>query len=431
MLTKFNMKSKNMTSKNLLVFLVTALALLVSVTAVSAFGDITEVEVNNIDALGTTIDFANFAGQRIPVTVVFKADNGVDPNVNNERVAEDARVTVWISGERRDAVESDRFDVFEGRTYTRTVFIDMPFDLDDELEESRKLQVVVESEKDGTADEEKIDFTVQRESYFIEILSVDMNKNANAGESLAVDVVVKNRGSQFAEDTFVRVNIPTLGVEDRVYFGDLAPTDRSDPDKEDAVERRVYLKIPQNAKPGLHTVEIEAFNKDSITRTEKRVLVGEGSKEDTIVVAPVTSKQLGAGETGTYSMTIVNKGNNVRIYDLGVESPNRLKVDLEETIVVVPAGTSRTVNFKAMSTTEGSYTFVVNVNSDGQLVNSKVFSANVDGVGVKTSDNGAGNATVLLTVILAIVFIVLLVVLIVLLTRKPTEKSEEFGESYY
>jgi hypothetical protein len=50
-----------------------------------------------------------------------------------------------------------------------------------------------------------------------------------------------------------------------------------------------------------------------------------------------------------------------------------------------------------------------------------------------TGDKDAGIPTsiIVLTVVLVIIFVVLLVVLIVLLTKKPTERSEDFGESYY
>lgn len=120
--------TKTMTKKNLLVLLVTLFALALSFQGVSAFGEITSIEVNNIQALDANgdpigIDFASFAGERVPVLVSF---DGTAP-------AEDVRVVVWISGERSDAVESSRFDVLNGSTYTRTVFVEVPFDLDEDL----------------------------------------------------------------------------------------------------------------------------------------------------------------------------------------------------------------------------------------------------------------------------------------------------------
>ena len=64
----------------------------------------------------------------------------------------------------------------------------------------------------------------------------------------------------------------------------------------------------------------------------------------------------------------------------------------------------------------------------------------ITGLAADSTDSSAINAgktdkiptsIVVLTVVLVVVFVVLLVVLIVLLTKKPTDKVEDFGESYY
>jgi len=412
-----------MTGKNLLVLIVSVFALAVLVSgSVSAFGEIVDVEIGGVHALGGTVNLANFAGDRVPILVVFNAGAG-DPG---EVLAEDVRIKAWISGESQHLAVSDRFDVLAGTTYTQVVYLDVPADLDDELDELRSLEIVVESRLD-TADQVNIDFTVQRESYLLEILSVDMDSDVNLGESLVVDVVLKNRGRQFAEDAFLRIRIPELGLEEKTYFGDLAPTDQDDPDKEDAVERRTYVRIPSNAKPGLYDVEIEAFNADSFDIVERRILVGGGAEENTMVVTSSTSKTFSTGETETYRLTLVNRGNVVRVFELNVDAPERLDVELSEALVVVPAGSSRTVDIQVDSSVRDDYVFTVDVMSDdGALIDSETFSASV----VEGSNEATANTTVLLTVILAIIFVVLLVVLIVLLTRKP-ETREEFGESYY
>ena len=274
-------------------------------------------------------------------------------------------------------------------------------------------------------DEQSISLGGQRESYVVEILDVDFEPQVKAGDTLALDVVLKNRGREEAEDTFVRARIPSLGIEDRGYFGDLSEKDQSDPDKEDSSERRLFLRVPANTPAGVYVVEIDAFNSDSATTISKRVAVVSAG-DDSIIVSPVSSRTFGSGETGKYSLTLVNTGSNVAVYELVVEAPAELNVEVSETVLAIPAGTSRTVQIDATSSRADDYAFAVNVHSDGQLVTTKQFMAKVtEGRTVST-----GNATVLLTVVLAIIFIVLLVVLIVLLTRRP-EKSEEFGESYY
>jgi len=396
-----------------LVYLVAVLAVaLISLSVVSAsFADITSVEVNGVEGIGAG-SIAAFAGETIPVRVIFQAN--ADSN--------DTRLKVWISGNRDYSISTGRFDVIAGHTYSRLVSVQVPFDIDPQ--EDLTLIVSVESRNEGLADSVEIPIGAERESYIVEPLDVDMPSKVVAGQSLVSNVVLKNRGRQEAEDTFVRARIPALGIESRVYFGDLSALDQADPDKEDAAERTLILKVPGDAPAGVYLVEFEVFNADyTATVTKKVAVVGAG--ENSRVVSSSTSKSFNAGETATYTLTLVNAGDSVRVYEIDVVSSSDLKVDADETVIAVPAGESKTVKLMASSTKTGKQSFTVNVMSDGNLVQSQAFIANVEGKGLST-----GNATVVLTVVLAIIFVVLLVVLIVLLTRKP-EKKEEFGESYY
>lgn len=412
-----------MRCKTFLVLLVSAFVLAFAAQAVSAFGTIQEVQFDDVVVYPTSasVDLANFAGTSIPVEINFLATAD----------ALDVRIKAWISGERDTVAVSERFDVVANRTYKRTVLLQIPTDLNDRLDEVRALEIAVEN-REQTADEESIDFTVQRESYIIEILSVNLQSQVKSGESLVIDTVLKNIGRHTADDVFLKVSVPQLGLETTTYFGDLTPTDRSSPDKEDAVERRTFLRLPADTPAGLYTVELKASNSDSVTTMQRKILV-DGAEEDTMFVASATSKTFSTGETGEYKITLVNRGSVVRVYEIEATSVSSdLNLDVSDPMVVVPAGSSKTISVLASAAQRDDYDFRVTVKSDqGNVLSEKNFVANVRDKG--TTGTGApisNNATVLLTIVLAIVFVVLLVVLIVLLTRKP-EKSEEFGESYY
>jgi len=418
-----------MESKNNLVLLVAVFALATLFVSsagathenlqglVKNFATITNVEVNGIEETGaltgTVVNIGAFAGETLPVRITFNA-------VDN---ASDVRLKVWISGEKENIVSSERFDVIKGSTYSRLVSVPVPFDIDPE--EEMRLYITIESRDGGLPTADIVRIKAQRESYLVEILDADMPADVKAGDNLAVNVVLKNRGRQFAEDTFVRAKIPALGIEAKSYFGDLSPVDQNDPDKEDSAERRVTLNIPRSAKAGVYVVELEAYNGDSITTLSKKVSI-VGASGESSVVSKTASKTFGVNEKEKFSITLVNTGDKVRIYELvGESSSEDLDISVDDSVIVIPAGESKTVDVTAKALKAGKYTFAVNVISDGDLVKKEVFTATVEGDG-KVS---AGNTTVLLTVILAIVFVVLLVVLIVLLTRKPEKK--EFGESYY
>jgi uncharacterized membrane protein len=250
-----------------------------------------------------------------------------------------------------------------------------------------------------------------------------MDSNVQAGNTLGLDIVIKNNGIHLAEDSFVEVTIPALNVDQRAYFGDLSAVDQSNPDMTDSVERRMLVSIPSNAPAGVYPVQITAFNADSTTSATKKVAIS-GAGASSMVVAPATSKTFDVSSKGTYSVTVVNSGDKVGIYSLTFQTPSGLTVNSDEPVFAVPAGSSKTVTFDVSANSAGTYNFAVDVTANGDLVKTESFTATVEG------SNFAGNATVLVTIVLAIVFVVLLVVLIVLLTKKP-QKAEEFGESYY
>jgi hypothetical protein len=294
------------------------------------------------------------------------------------------------------------------------------------------LKISIESEHDGEVPVADISLAGQRESYVLEILDVNIQSKLVAGTSVPLDIVLKNRGIHFAEDAFVKVSIPALGIENSAYFGDLSPVDepieagsQDRLDKEDAVERVMYLNVPQGVKAGVYVLELEAYSDDSSTSYSTKVAV-VGSGDQSSVVASTQSKTFAVGEKVSYSMTLVNTGSNVQVYQLVFDAPEELSVSTDESTVVIPAGSSKTVKVDVSASKAGKYTFTTNVLSDGNTAKSQTFNALVEG---NSKNVASTNTTVLLTVVLAIIFVVLLVVLIVLLTRKPEKK--ELGESYY
>jgi len=401
-----------MKTQKILVSLVAIFALAI-LTIASVSASSMNVEVSGFD---NPTDLAVFAGQTLPVVVSFVADFD----------ASDVRVKAWISGDKEYTVSTERFDVITGKRYSKFVMVEIPSNIDPS--EDLKLEVLVESRNDGTMEESEVELSAQRESYNVEILDAEMNSEVKAGTSLPIDIVLKNRGYNLAEDTFVKVTIPSLGIVQKAYFGDLSSVDEANPDKEDSVAKRIVLNIPSNAATGLYLVELQVYNADSNSVVTKKVSVVSGANGNSLFVTDANSKTFAANDRTVYSLTLVNSGDKIRVYNLVAQTSSSLTVDFDESTVIVPAGTSKTVNFNVVASKEGEYSFAVDVYSDNELTKSNSFLANVDN---SAKTGFAGNATLVLTIVLAIIFVVLLVVLIVLLTRKPESKTEEFGESYY
>ncbi len=396
------------------------LAAFASSAASAQFADITSVTVNGIEAFNTGTQIAGvYAGETVPVRVIFYANQSVT----------DVRINARLEGASGFSEVTERFTVKAGSTNSRLLNIQLPSDIDP----SEAQVLVISLERDASSggdtvgDSARISFEVLRDAYSLQILSADSPDSVKAGKTLPLDIVLKNNGGNDAEDSYVKAQILQLGVRASGYFGDLTPLDDADADKEDAVERRLFLNIPSDAPAGIYTIDIDAFNGDSSTHITRKVVV-LGTEDESRVVSATSSKTFAPGQTQDYTVTLVNTGETIKVYDLVAEQPEGLTVNLDETLVVVPAGSSKTVKVTAMSSKEGTYNFAVSVSSDGVPVKKTNFSAKVEGSKYVGGSNF--NSTVLLTVVLAIIFVVLVVVLIVLLTRKPAKK-EEFGESYY
>jgi hypothetical protein len=399
---------ENMKRNALLVpfFAVLALFAVSFVSAGLASGITTEF--NGVE-LGSGVTMTGDVAGTVPVRVTFDADANMS----------DVKVKVYMEGHRDDvSATTSRFDIVDGQTYTKLLSLQLPSDAND-LTEEYTLYVDVVSKADKSPEEYTI--TMQRESYTLEILSVDYTSKVSPGEVFPVSVVVKDNGFNRADDNYVVASIPALGITTRGYAGDLIPTEEcgSDcDDEEDSVYRTVYLKVPENAEAGVYEMEVTVYNEDSEVTATKLISVGDSAS--TMVLAAVKTQDMNAGETKTYDLIIVNSADDVKVFNIQAVSGDALSVSVPSVVTVGP-DSSQTVSVAVTAAKDaavGTYTFSVNV--DGKQT---VFGANVVGGSVSAS-------VVALTVVLVIIFVVLLAVLVVLLTRKE-KPIEEVETSYY
>lgn len=401
---------ENMKRNALLIPFFAVLTLAILSFASADLADSINTEFNGVE-LESGFSSSTMAGDvssLVPVRVTFEA--GMDMS--------DVRVKVYMEGHRDDiSAETSRFDVVEGSIYTKLLSLQLPSDADD-LTEEYTLYVDVVSKSDKSSEEYVV--RMQRESYTLEILSVDYNSKVSAGEVFPVSVVVKNNGYNRADDLYVVASIPSLGVITRGYAGDLIPVEDCDYDcdEEDSVYRTVYLKIPEDVEKGIYDMEVSVYNKDSEAMAVMPISVLESAS--TMVLAGVKTQDINAGETKTYDLIIVNSADSVKVFNIVAFSGDSLSVSAPSVVTVGPES-STIVPVKVTADDDavvGTYTFSVEVD-DYQTV----FGANVVGKSVSTS-------VVALTVVLVIIFVVLLAVLVVLLTRKE-KPIEEVETSYY
>ena len=408
--------------KSILVSIIAVFAVLTLMTFVNAStGSLSTswaVSVNGAEAQPFGIE----AGETVPIKVVFRATEN----------ASDVVVKASIDGFRSEISDkTERFQLVEGSVYTKYLSLELPSDIDS-AEEDLTLRIRIFDRTNS--DENEYTINLQRESYKLVTLSATVPDQATAGSVIATDVVLKNLGAHKLEDVFVTVRIPDLGISTKSYFGDIDPFDEDEvasdlreADRHDSVEKRIYLTIPENAKAGVYTVEVEASNVDSSTLVKKSIVIS-GTGKSSSVLSGSTSQTVSIGQETTYDLILVNSGSKVQVYTLTPETAEGLTVVVPP-VVTVQAGSSQTVKVSVTPTssaTEGTHVVTVDAQSDGQTVGSASFTANVQ----KATKTVTSNSVIVLTIDLAIVFVVLLIISIVLLTRKPaTVETEE--TSYY
>jgi len=424
--------------KAILVSMIAVITLMTLAFVSASTGSLTDnwaVKVDGATVDGSTVSGIE-AGQTIPIKVVFTA----------LKCAEDVKVEAEIDYKDADIQDrTERFDLIEGSTYTERLSLELPADIDP----TEELTLTVTITDGDDKDTEEYTIMLQRESYNIEVLDVDAPTEAEVGSVIALDIVLKNWGMHNLEDVFVKASIPELGVQKKVYFGDLDPLDEcevasdacaaddtdcmshfitqlKDCGREDSALRRLYLTIPENAKSGVYNIEVEAYNVEA-TQTVKKSIVIKGMEGTSSVMTGTSSKSLSIGGEATYDIVIVNSGSKMKVYTLTPEETKGLIVNVDP-IVTVPADSSRTVKVSVKGTEsadEGTQLVKINVESEGQLIQQAVLSANVEKATVAVT-----NSVVVLTIVLVIVFVVLLIVLIVLLTKRPANVETE-ETSYY
>lgn len=383
-------KNYKMNTKKLVVSFLAVALMLTLVATVSAASDVAKnVEVSLNDENAGFNDLSVVAGETVSIKVAF----------NSLVNASDVTVKAEIEGTKVDVSGmSAPFDVESGKRYSKTLTVEVPYELKDDLSENIVLTVTIK--KDGNIKTEK-EYTlrVQRPSYNANVMSIVTPNTVAAGENFPVDIVLKNVGYNDLDDLYVSAKITAIdGVERTVYFGDLVAleSDEDDDDESETTNGRIFLQMPYNAEPGIYVLQISVFNDDLEVSKVKQIVV----ENDFPSVAMKAGNDL----------LIVNPTEKLKVY--------KVVFPESESFVTVPAGSSKTVEVKP-----NTADYTVNVLSmDGELVESFTFQA--------VEEKSVTSPIVVLTVILAIIFLVLLVVLVVLIGKKP-EKTEEFGESYY
>ena len=422
-----------MKNKAILFFVIALFAIAFALNTVVASNSTAFVSIDDVTVNGISVDEQNrvlvgHVGETVPIEIEFTAQTDVDNRV---------RLKVSIDGFKDEIEDSKivRTSLKEGVTYYESFNLKLPSTMDlEDLDERITLEVSFDAKGQDDVDA-AYEIEMQRDLYSLGILSVDAPETVTAGSIVAVDVVVENNGNKRLNNNYVKVSIPELGVEKKVYVGDLSEKESSDYEEDylditDTESKRVYITIPRNSVPGIYNLQVEAYNYDASTSVKKKIVV---SSSQVGILPSVTSKTISKGQETTFDVVLINPSDRMVVFSITPDQAKGLVVEATEPVVAVSADSSRTVKIRVKATDsaeEGTHLVTVNVISEDGTSKQVSFSVSVEGQETSTAITGRSDVVLILTVVLAIIFVVLLVILIVLLTRRPAE-AEELGETSY
>jgi len=355
-------------------------------------------------------------GEAAHVEVIFTAGN-ITSELDN------AKVKAEIRGYSKDIeAETAYFDIFANNGYTRGFVLDVPSDMD---EDEYTLYVVIENKNEFSGiSEAEIDVGVQKVADMLKILSVDSYGSFEAGSVFYADVVVKNTGSDKADDVYVSVSVPELGLSRTVYLGDL--DDNDDGDNEDAGKATVSMLLPSTAK-GSYALNVKAYDgRFSVEEKNSIAISGTATGNGKVVITPqAVTADIGQGKGAVYTMTVTNSGSESLTVKIGTEGTDGwAEVQTTPQTFVLDAGKTETVNVYLVANEnaiEAEHVFTVEV-SYGNNKEQLSLNANV------TKDGASLGSKTILMIVAIVLAVAIIVLLIVLLTRKETK---EVAETYY
>ncbi|MFA5084563.1 MAG: hypothetical protein WC475_04275, partial [Candidatus Paceibacterota bacterium] len=212
-------------------------------------------------------------GEAAQVEVMFTAGNDLD----------NARVKAEIRGYHEDIeAETAYFDIFANSSYTKYLALEIPEDMD---EDQYTLYISIEDKNElSGVSEAEADISVQKAADMLKILSVDSYGSFEAGSIFYADVVVKNTGSDKAEDVYVSVSVPELGLSRTVYLGDLAENDDDD-DHDDTEKATISMVLPSSAK-GSYALNVKAYSDRFSVEETKNLVVSGTAGNGQVVITP-------------------------------------------------------------------------------------------------------------------------------------------------
>jgi uncharacterized membrane protein len=374
--------------------LVSVLVLFIISLSVATAAQITAIQEVKID--GDVLCAVGDASCTQPNVLGLEKDDEFKVKVQLRSIValDDVQVEAFIRGfDSNDLIEdiSDVFDAKANVTYYKTLTLKLPLRMD---QDTYKLRVIV-SDRDNTENVENYELEIDSVRHGLEIRDVIISPESTvkAGRALLVSARIKNRGESSEEDVKVKVSIHELGISASDYIDEIDEEDCTSDDCDDSVtSEELYLRIPDNARTGDYTLQVQVeFDDGDETETKTSTIHVVGVDEQpvetevtkTIITIGPESQEVTKGVASVYPITLTNAGTNSRTYTIMVDSADwaTFKISPSNVVVLNPSESKAVYVYATAAATAsaGEHIFSVTVKSGDKELKQVALKADVKG----------------------------------------------------
>ncbi len=411
--------------------LVALFALMTVLFASTAFADVGDIQIDNVEVNGVDIDDLDSflleveEGEDLDIEVTIRnvaerTDDGVTfYGVDLENVQVEAELFGYEFDDYVDLEdESESFDIKYGRVKVIDLTIPLPVFLD-EVEAS--LEIVIDDINTvGSIAEATYALGIEpvANGVAIEDVVFSPGSEVKAGRSLLTTVLLQNYGENDEDLVKVTVAIPELGVSATDYVDDFETEDNREYVAYEHTEE-LFLQIPECAAPGQYTVEVTAeYDRYESTTERYTITVLDGSycsgasSERVLIAVGPESQTVSAGERAVYTVVLTNEGDSSETYTLELTTGDWSTASLSESVVVLGSnGDSQVVyaNVDVSSSASGAHTASLVVSNNGQVIETISLGASVNATAGTDFDlrNGLELALIILVVLLVVIGLII------------------------
>ncbi|MCX6711717.1 MAG: putative S-layer protein [Candidatus Woesearchaeota archaeon] len=317
----------------------------------------------------------------------------MDIKVDNDYTKDlDIVVTAYLydmtKGERVDDVESDSTTIDSDDSDTFELSMEIPSDVTDGDDYRLYIRAIEDSYEDRQCDYDYVSIDIKKEKNDMSIPTFTLSPStATCGDEISATIKTENIGRSNEQDVYFRLENSELKLN--------LQTDTFDVDKnDDYTLRNIVFTIPKDAAERTYTILAEVFFDDGAASNSKSAtLIVSGCQavipgQETVLTPIEPSFDVNAGDTKQVLVQITNNGNDQVVYTLSLSASGFGQST--NVPVTLDAGETKVVPITLIvnSDASGSYTGIITVKSDSNIIKTSTVNVNVKGKQATTPTGG-------------------------------------------